>query len=246
MVEVPPPAAASSASPPPIPLPIASASIDHAGIAAKAHPPASHSTPGTAGTLSNASNSSWVCPSNRVYPGLVNLSSSPKSGDAADTTGSCTDSSQPFTPFFFATLADTQLGAIDNNTSWEEEKVLCRMAVQKLNNLTPRPQFAIVCGDLVHHFPRMYPHTDPAIRDRQVADFKVPPFWPRKNLSLPPSSPSLPPSPSLRPFLARSTPPSPSCVSAEITTWATPPRLPPSGHSKRTLATITSASGWEG
>jgi hypothetical protein len=31
----------------------------------------------------------------------------------------------------------------------------------------------VVCGDLVHHFPGMYPHTNPGIRDRQVADFKV-------------------------------------------------------------------------
>jgi hypothetical protein len=43
---------------------------------------------------------------------------------------------------------------------------LCQKAVRRLNSL--RPKFVIVCGDLVHHVPVMYPDTDPEIRTRQV------------------------------------------------------------------------------
>lgn len=69
-------------------------------------------------------------------------------------------------PFLFAVLADTQLGAMDDNEGWEDEVALCQEAVRRLNKLKPR--FAIVCGDLVHHTPELYPDTDPGIRKRQV------------------------------------------------------------------------------
>ena len=43
--------------------------------------------------------------------------------------------------------------------------------MQHINRL--KPAFVVVCGDLVHHVPEIYPNTDPEIRTRQVADFKV-------------------------------------------------------------------------
>lgn len=128
----------------------------------------SSSTTTIISTMTTSSTSNWICASGRNFPGL----SDPPSQDGKSCTPS-TSSSSSSPPFFFATLADTQLGAINDNTSWEDEKELCRLAVQKLNQLKPRPRFAIVCGDLVHHFPGMYPDTDPGIRDKQVADFKV-------------------------------------------------------------------------
>ncbi len=74
-------------------------------------------------------------------------------------------------PFLFAVLADTQLGALDDNEKWEDDVALCEEAVRRLNAL--RPKFAIVCGDLVHHVPIMYPDTDPEIRTRQVGGWNV-------------------------------------------------------------------------
>lgn len=127
----------------------------------------SSSTTTTISTTTTSSTSNWIGASGRKFPDL----SDPPSQDGKSCTPST--SSSPSPPFFFATLADTQLGAINDNTSWEDEKQLCRLAVQKLNQLKPRPRFAIVCGDLVHHFPGMYPDTDPSIRERQIADFKV-------------------------------------------------------------------------
>jgi len=83
-------------------------------------------------------------------------------------------------PFFFAQLADTQLGFMESNptngkwlnpnSSWEKELQLCQEAVDTINRLKPR--FVIVCGDLVHHMPELYPNTDPNIRTSEVAAFK--------------------------------------------------------------------------
>lgn len=49
---------------------------------------------------------------------------------------------------------------------WDDDMALCAEAVRHLNRL--KPKFVIVCGDLVHHLPSMYPDTDPEIRTRQV------------------------------------------------------------------------------
>lgn len=49
---------------------------------------------------------------------------------------------------------------------WDDDVALCAEAVRQLNRL--KPKFAIVCGDLVHHLPSLYPDTDPEIRTRQV------------------------------------------------------------------------------
>lgn len=67
-------------------------------------------------------------------------------------------------PFFFIQMADCQLGFIEENRSWDEEIRLLEKAVDQINQL--HPKFVILCGDLVHAFPR-----EP-MREEQIADFK--------------------------------------------------------------------------
>lgn len=72
-------------------------------------------------------------------------------------------------PFYFAQLADTQLGMEWNNAHWDNELEKARAAVVALNAMTPRPSFAIVCGDMVHAFPA--PKTM-EVRAKEILDFK--------------------------------------------------------------------------
>eukprot|EP00457_Paulinella_chromatophora_P011406 gb/GEZN01011545.1/.p1 GENE.gb/GEZN01011545.1/~~gb/GEZN01011545.1/.p1 ORF type:complete len:352 (-),score=45.98 gb/GEZN01011545.1/:94-1041(-) len=65
-------------------------------------------------------------------------------------------------------MADTQLGMLRENKSWEEEIGTAQLAVQRLNRLRPKPAFAIVCGDLVHAYP-----DNPNVQDQQIKDFKT-------------------------------------------------------------------------
>lgn len=53
------------------------------------------------------------------------------------------------------------------NVSWEREMELCRIAVDKVNSMSPKPAFFIVCGDLVDAMPDKWPD----IRKEQEADF---------------------------------------------------------------------------
>lgn len=55
--------------------------------------------------------------------------------------------------FRFVVFADTQLGMFANNTSVDYEIELCKIAVQKVNALRPRPKFVVCCGDLTHAEP---------------------------------------------------------------------------------------------
>ena len=60
-------------------------------------------------------------------------------------------------PFYFIQAADTQLGLIDaffnDKIGWEEEIVLIEKMIQTVNQMTPKPKFLIVCGDMVNAFP---------------------------------------------------------------------------------------------
>lgn len=61
-------------------------------------------------------------------------------------------------PFIFIQSADTQLGLIDNyfknpNPNWEKEIKLTEDAIKAVNEMTPKPKFFIVCGDLVDAMP---------------------------------------------------------------------------------------------
>jgi len=87
--------------------------------------------------------------------------------------------------FFFIQAADTQLGMIHNfgspndtpfgtggtpypDSRWEKEIELCKTSVEILNRMNPKPEFFIVCGDLVDAFADKWPE----IRKRQEKDLK--------------------------------------------------------------------------
>lgn len=75
-------------------------------------------------------------------------------------------------PFYFIQAADSQFGMIDSYThkkqepGWSEEIQLCEQLIATCNQMTPKPLFMIVCGDLVD----AWPSTE--VRQRQVVDFK--------------------------------------------------------------------------
>ena len=75
--------------------------------------------------------------------------------------------------FIFIQAADTQFGLIDQDKTgsletniWDKEVALTKIAIEKANQLVPRPQFFIVCGDLVNAYPSA------RYRDDQVKTFK--------------------------------------------------------------------------
>lgn len=77
--------------------------------------------------------------------------------------------------FFFIQAADTQLGLMYNwrgnpypDSKWDEEIELCKASVEILNGMNPKPEFFIVCGDLVDAFGEQYPE----IRQKQEEDLK--------------------------------------------------------------------------
>lgn len=60
--------------------------------------------------------------------------------------------------FYFVIGSDCQFGYIwphkerdDKDWKIEMEKSIC--AIEKINNLSPRPQFVVICGDLVNEMP---------------------------------------------------------------------------------------------
>lgn len=75
--------------------------------------------------------------------------------------------------FIFIQAADTQFGLIDQaktgslKTNVQDDEIaLTKIAIEKANQLVPRPRFFIVCGDLVNAFPSA------RYRDDQVKTFK--------------------------------------------------------------------------
>ena len=88
--------------------------------------------------------------------------------------GECDEDGEP-QHWMFVQMADPQLGMFNSDEDpddWEAEAETLRVAVAKINALRPRPQFVVVCGDLVHEFPEG-PKADPARRARAVAEFKT-------------------------------------------------------------------------
>lgn len=60
--------------------------------------------------------------------------------------------------FYFVIGADSQFGYIwphkeRDSKDWKIEMDRAINAINKINNLTPRPQFVIICGDLVNEMP---------------------------------------------------------------------------------------------
>lgn len=62
-------------------------------------------------------------------------------------------------PFFFLLGSDPQLGMIERgleykeDPKWDKDLVLLKEVIAAANQMTPRPKFFIVCGDLVDAFP---------------------------------------------------------------------------------------------
>lgn len=63
-------------------------------------------------------------------------------------------------PFCFVQAADSQFGMIDSyenqnhvNPGWTREMELMTKTVERVNAITPRPRFMVVCGDLVDAMP---------------------------------------------------------------------------------------------
>lgn len=77
-------------------------------------------------------------------------------------------------PYYFIQTADIQFGLIDRyilkltNPSWEKEIELAEKAVEKINSMTPKPKFVVMCGDLCDAMP----DGDPDVYKRQIATFK--------------------------------------------------------------------------
>lgn len=60
--------------------------------------------------------------------------------------------------FYFVIAADSQFGYTfppieRDSTDWKIEMDKAIFAIDKINNLSPRPQFLVVCGDLVNEMP---------------------------------------------------------------------------------------------
>lgn len=76
-------------------------------------------------------------------------------------------------PFYFVQGADSQFGLIARyiehlkEPQWEKEKILARHCVEKINNLSPKPKFFIICGDLCDALPE----TEWEVRKEQIKDF---------------------------------------------------------------------------
>jgi len=49
----------------------------------------------------------------------------------------------------FVVCADSQIGMTSQNKEWETELNYCREAISKMNQLSPKPAFVCVCGDLI-------------------------------------------------------------------------------------------------
>jgi serine/threonine-protein phosphatase CPPED1 len=84
----------------------------------------------------------------------------------------------------FVICADSQLGMTSLNLEWETELNYCRLAVEKINTLQPRPKFVSMCGDIVDMEQSFYYNNPKALRkfetleecesiqDKQNEDFK--------------------------------------------------------------------------
>ncbi|KAM4624448.1 serine/threonine-protein phosphatase CPPED1 [Polymixia lowei] len=78
-------------------------------------------------------------------------------------------------PFYFIQAADPQLGLMKawrmgdcdgGGDEWSDEVQLTKQAVEAVNQLSPRPKFMVLCGDLVHAMP------DTPFREDQERDLK--------------------------------------------------------------------------
>ena len=64
----------------------------------------------------------------------------------------------------FVICADSQLGMTSLNLEWETELTYCRQAIEKINELQPRPKFVSICGDIVEMEQSIYYNNPKALR----------------------------------------------------------------------------------
>jgi hypothetical protein len=61
--------------------------------------------------------------------------------------------------FSFIQGADTQFGMIDSyiyknvEPNWEREIALTTAAIQEINEMSPKPKFFVICGDMLDTMP---------------------------------------------------------------------------------------------
>lgn len=76
--------------------------------------------------------------------------------------------------FTFIQAADTQFGMQESyiekkeDFGWDQEIKWSRQLVNKVNTMSPRPRFMVICGDLLD----AWPETQGEIRNKQEKDFK--------------------------------------------------------------------------
>jgi hypothetical protein len=75
--------------------------------------------------------------------------------------------------FRFVQLADPQLGMFSENESIDYELEHCRLAIQRINALNPRPVFVIACGDLTHARPNAHQYQVRSYEVRALQNFRA-------------------------------------------------------------------------
>lgn len=86
-------------------------------------------------------------------------------------------------PFTFVVGSDPQFGMIGTcklkkvTCTWQPEVELTRETIRRVNAMSPKPKFFLLCGDMLDALPfpkteiQHYIHNDIDIRDQQYADF---------------------------------------------------------------------------
>ena len=70
----------------------------------------------------------------------------------------------------FVVCADSQLGMTSLNKEWETELHYCRLAVEKINSMQPRPKFVCICGDLVDMENSFYYNNPTALKSYELEE----------------------------------------------------------------------------
>ena len=89
-----------------------------------------------------------------LHPNLLQPGPS-SSSDVTDKTTAATEDTLSSSCSFIV-VADTQLGMITEDKDWTEEIYYSTKAIEQINQLSPRPLFCCICGDLVNMTSSIY------------------------------------------------------------------------------------------